>query len=160
MADITVEIKGIERLTRNLEETRRVAFTVLSRAMDFAHEEARRRVKPHPVDKGTLAEGMEKKITGDPIPLEATIYPHRSIAGISGTINYGRQAGKRPSAKAIGRWAKRHGIAVSPWVLARQIGQRGTEGIYWMEKTVEATRAKMDEFINDTVREIKRNWGR
>ncbi len=157
MADITVEIKGIERLTRKLEEVPQALRGVMERAVEYGREEAGKRAKPHPVDKGTLGRSVKFAVDKGAVPLHARIY---TKSGIAFTVEEGRRPGKPPPVAAIRRWAKAHGIAVNPWLLAQQIRARGTKGIRFMAGAAEATQKKMGDFTKEAVREIERRWGR
>lgn len=156
MSRIDVEIRGLERLRRKLEEVPQAARELMERATRFAHEEAQRRAKPHAADKGTLAATVKFAIAPGPIPLHARVF---TASGIAETVESGRRAGQRPPVASIGRWAASHGIATNPWMLAKEIGQRGTRGVKFMAGAVEATQKRMGDFIRETERAIRQRWG-
>lgn len=157
MSRITVEVKGIERLTRKLDEVPRAVRGIMERATKYGREEAARRAKPHPADTGGLGRTVKFMVDPGPVPLHARIY---TVSGIAPTVEEGRKPGKPPPVAAIGRWARAHGIAVNPWLLARQIRARGTRGIKFMSGAAEETQKKMGEFMREAVREIEGRWGR
>ena len=158
MSRIEVDVRGLRRLSRKLEEVPGATRDLMERAVKFAHEEARKGARPHSVDKGTLAEGLRFEIAPGPVPLQARVYPTRRIAGIALTVEEGRRPGRRPPVEAIGRWARRHGIATNPWRLAREIGQRGTKGIKFMARAVELTKRKLPELVREVGKEVEGRW--
>lgn len=162
MTQIQVDVLGLERLRRKLRDVPEAIRPLMTEAGGFAHGKAREYAKPHPVDKGTLAEQMKFRLASGAIPLEARIYPARSIAGIARTVEEGRRPGKPPPAATIARWAKRHGYPVisAGFQLQREIRRRGTKGVKMFERAAKETEAKLPELMRNVARQIETRWGR
>ena len=67
----------------------------------------------------------------------------------------GRRPGKMPPVSVVERWAVAHGI--SPFLLARSIGRKGTKGNKFWQKTLEKAKGQyFKEFIRNLKRDLKK----
>lgn len=151
---MSVQVQGVEELAARLERAGRFVPVqqLVEEAGRVAQERARTYARPHPVDKGTLAEG----ITLDVRSLEAVVAPVRRVAGIARTVEEGRRPGQRPPKATIGRWAQAHGIGTDPWVLATDIARRGTRGLHMFERAARDAEELLRRRLDDTAARI---WG-
>jgi len=165
MPATTVEVQGLEKLKAKLGRALEPVEMGLTQLAEYILKEARRRAKPHAADKGTLGNALKVDFAGKGMALSATVYfPPESMAarrtrGIAMTVEEGRCPGKPPPVKAIERWAKAHGIATRPWLLAQLIGKRGTKGIHFMAGAAEAGEKKAHELCKSAAVAIERKFG-
>lgn len=158
--DFVVEVEGVESLVRKLERVPTAVRPMLEEAAKFAHGKAKEYAKPHPVDKGTIADKVKFKIAPGAVPLEAFVFPAKQVMGIALTLEEGRRPGKRPPAATIERWARRHGIAENGWVLAQRIAQRGTKGVKMFERAALDTERELPKIVGKAAEKIEREFGR
>jgi hypothetical protein len=79
---------------------------------------------------------------------------------ISEHVEKGRPAGlPQPPVAAMERWANRAGIATPPFVLAKQIKERGTKGVFFMKQAAETVGKKLPDLARQAVAKIERMWG-
>jgi len=159
MAGTTVTLTGMEKLQAKLKRALDPFEEMLSTLAEFIHQEARTRAKPHAADKGTLGNVIKVSFAGEGVKLSAKVYEPKAVVGIALSVEEGRGPGKPPPVASIGRWAKSHGIATKPWLLAQQIKAHGTKGIHFMAGAADAGEKKAKELIGKTAAMIEHKWG-
>lgn len=168
MANITVEVRGVQELQRKLAQVPADAVSFLEEATVFAERVAEAGTKPHPGDLGKLAHGntIRSELVGKPAPREGRVFTHSTVAI---EVHEGRKPGRPPPVKAIKRWAGRHNITSSTkggdqtkaaFRIARAIGRKGSKGVPYMEKAAEETQAKLPELVRQAERRVESRWGR
>jgi hypothetical protein len=159
MVKMSVEVEGVQRLTRKLEhvlDPLQPELVVLVRGIEA---KAREFAKPHAVDKGTLGYTVKSEIApqGRALYELARVYTR---SGIAQTVEEGRRPGKPPPVKAIARWAVLHGVSTKAWHLVQDIRQRGTRGVFFMSRAAEWGEREVERTMRNIALEIRRRWGR
>jgi hypothetical protein len=160
MPDTTVQVQGMEKLQAKLKQALEPVEEGLAKLADYIRGEAKTRAKPHAADKGTLGNVIKVSFAGKGMALSATVAPPKSVVGIALSVEEGRRPGRPPPVRAIGRWAKAHGIATKPWLLAQDIKRRGTKGIHFMAGAAEAGEKKAHDLCKSAALKIEQNWGK
>lgn len=108
-----------------------------------------------PKDMGAL----RRSITHEIHPLSARVY---STLAYAQAVEEGRRPGARPPPpEVLLGWMARHGMdGVSPYVLARAIGRRGTKGRWFMRAGVQAANAALPRLLGLAARAIQREWAK
>jgi hypothetical protein len=125
--------------------------------MLYVQGEARKGAKPHSVDTGETARSIEAQLAPGPTPLSATVFTRKLYAP---AVEFGRRPGKQPPVDAIAPWVRRHGIDAPAFVIARAIGRRGTQGLFFMRQAAEAGRRRIGDFLRASAREMQTRWPR
>ncbi len=157
---VKVDVTGVEKLQAKLQRALDPVERGLAHLADYIREEAKRRAKPHPWNKGTLGNAIKVSFQGSGIALSATVAPPKATLGIAYTIEEGRRPGKPPPLKAIKRWADAGGILTNPWLLREHIKEFGTKGIHFMAGAAEAGEKRAAEFLSKAATEIEKGFGR
>ena len=158
MSNFSVKIEGLEKMQAKLAKVPQVWKPLLEKAAKFATKEAVTRLDERPGATGRLATATKYDLAPGAIPLHARVF---HATPISLDVEHGRPAGRpQPPTAAMERWARRAGISVHPFVLARQIKERGTKGVFFMKKAAEATKKKVPEFVREAAASIEKMWGR
>jgi len=158
MSNYSVKIEGLEKMQAKLAKVPQAWKPLLEEAAKFATKEAVTRLDERPGATGKLATATKWKLAPGAIPLHARVF---HATPISLDVERGRPAGRpQPPIAAMERWARRAGISVHPFVLARQIKQRGTKGVFFMKKAREATAKKVPELVKEAAASIEKMWGR
>lgn len=158
MSNFTVKVEGLEKLQGKLGKVLQAVRPLLEKAAKFATKEAVTRLDERPGATGRLATATKWDLAPGAIPLHARVF---HATPISLDVERGRPVGRpQPPTAAMERWANRAGISVHPFVLARQIKQRGTKGVFFMKKAAEATQKKMSQFVNEAAASIESMWGK
>lgn len=155
MTTLTVEFGSEwEKVRRKLADAPRELTGLplsrfLSRAALFAERTAR---EGAPRDTSALTRSIVSEV-------------RPPIARVFSTLNYavpvevGRRAGARmPPPDALVGWIRRHGLAMSPFVLARSIARRGIKGRFFMRAAKEATEKQLPNFLSSLSRDIGQEW--
>lgn len=157
MPALNVEIEGLEKLQRKLARVPEAIKPLMENAAKFATKEAVDTLSDRPGATGRLSQATKWELAPGAIPLHARVF---HATPISQDVDIGRPAGRpQPPIAAMERWARRAGISVHPFVLAKQIKERGTKGVFFMKRAAEATAKKLPELVNEAVRSIERMWG-
>lgn len=109
---------------------------------------ARREAKPHGVDTGQTARSIvtdTAKISGISTPLWAKVSSNQR--GIHAVEEGRAPGGKMPPLKPIADWARRHGIAAPPFVIARAIAIKGTKGLHMFRTAYKAGEDVMEKLV-------------
>ena len=167
MSQMEVKVVGLIKLENKLRHLPSGIRPFFEKVGTFGQARMAKYAKPHPVDKGTLAEGVEFDIRGEARPLQMETHigfvgrgfgSRSSMANLAETINRGRRPGKPPSFKAIRRWLKSHHYAANPRAIQRVIAQRGTRGVGFLEKAEKDVRKEIPKLIDEVARAIEREW--
>ena len=116
--------------------------------------EARRKAKPHGVDTGMTARSVQSQLLPGFTPL-GRVYSLNKLAPV---IEVGRRPGKMPPVEPIARWAKKHGINISGFVLARAIGRRGTKGLYFMRVAGDVGKGNLVTYVRKAADALHASW--
>ena len=156
MSQLTVKIEGLEKLQRKLGNVFIPIKPLLENAAKFATKEAVDTLEGRPGATGRLAQATKWELAPGAVPLHARIF---HATPISEHVEKGRPPGlPQPPIAAMERWARRAGIDVPPFVLAKQIKQKGTKGVFFMRKAAEATAKKVPELVGQAVSAIEKMW--
>ncbi|MGD9889692.1 MAG: hypothetical protein AB7R89_25785 [Dehalococcoidia bacterium] len=151
MADVTIRIEGLERISKKATPdilTPGLSLIVREAALT-AQREARNEA---PKDTSALA----RSILADIKPLSAEVSTSLAYAQ---AMEEGRRPGARmPPPAALAGWARRHGYGGSLFVLARAIGRRGIKGRFYMRKGADATRRALPGIVRRGAALIVRAW--
>jgi hypothetical protein len=155
---LKIEVEGLEKLQMKLGHVLDAVKPTLQKVTDYAHGRAVDELERPVGATGKLAQSTKSELAPGPVPLHARVY---HATPISLHVEQGRPRGlPQPPIGAMERWARRAGINVAPFVLARQIKERGTKGLFYMKKAAEATAKKMPELLREAAAAIERNWGK
>lgn len=131
MAEITIEVKGLEGLLRRASPQvllEPVLREVLEGAALYGERAAR---EGSPKDTAALARSFSHEVR----PPLARVWSPLVYAPV---MEYGRRPGARmPPPAALSGWARRHGMAGQEFVLARSIARRGIKGRFFLRKAAE-----------------------
>jgi hypothetical protein len=156
MSSYSVKIEGLEKVQRKLARVPDAIRPMLENAAKSATKEAADILEGRPGATGRLAQATKSELAPGAIPLHARVF---HATPISQDVEIGRPAGRpQPPVAAMERWAGRAGIDVAPFVLAKQIKERGTKGVFFMKKAAEATAKKLPELVSQAVASIERMW--
>jgi hypothetical protein len=157
MPTYDVKVEGLEKLQRKLGRTLDAVKPMLDDAGKYAIKEAVDILEGRPGATGRLAQATKSELAPGAIPLHARVF---HATPISEDVEIGRPAGRpQPPIAAMERWAGRAGIDVPPFVLAKQIKERGTKGVFFMKQAAEAVGKKMPELARQAVAKIESMWG-
>ncbi len=164
---VEIELKGVKELQRELKQIPDFMPHLFKQLSEYGQQQMRKHAKPHPADKGTLAEAVTHRLRGEGMALEATVGllgrghgMRSSLAGLAPVVNWGRRPGKAPSIARITFWLKSHGIPRNPREVQIIIAKRGTKGVLFLEKTEADLKRRLPALLQDAKRRIERNWGR
>lgn len=105
-----------------------------------------------PRDTAALIRSIQSEVR----PLSARVYTPLTYAL---TMEEGRRPGaKMPPPDALVGWIRRHGLTVSPFVLARSIARRGIRGRFFMKAAKQAVQGAMPRFISEAAARIQARW--
>lgn len=155
---LSVEIQGLEELRRKLDGDRLLGKPVreaMEETLDLIEAEAKKGASPHPADR-QLAASIKSSLAPDPIPLSGRVFTRHPAE----PIEEGTRPGRFPPVAEIEKWVRSHGISVDAWIIARQIRQRGTKGLFFMKRAREVAQKKMPAIWKDAAKAIERDWGR
>jgi len=162
VSEMRVEVRGLERLRRKMDEALEPVRDVIVELVAYADKEVRRNAKPHPGDVGKLGVGgniqHEVSPAGTPLDdVQGRVYTNSPIVG---EVDRGRKpGGRRPPIKALARWAGRHGIPEERgFYLARAIQRKGSEPVEMFEQAATATEDVAERATGEAAREIERRW--
>jgi len=149
---ITVTVKGLEELQRKLADTPKPLKRMMFRVRGHLLKAAKEGAKPHPGDKGTLANTIKGSVTGTGVALTSRTFTSNPIAQ---DVEKGRSGSHMGVGQAI-LFKKRHpGVSLT---VRQLIKLRKTRGVHFMEKAAEDTAAKLPEFIRNTEAQIEREF--
>lgn len=164
---VSVTVIGGETIAAQLRAVPSSVRPLFESAAKFGREEMAKRAKPHPADKGTLAEAVTYELSGGGVALHARVGiigrghgMRSSLGGLAPTVNYGRRPGRPPSIKRIKAFLKSHGYDMNPRVKQMMIARGGTKGVLFLEGAAEALGKKLPELIREMEREIEAKWKR
>lgn len=162
MSEMRVEVRGLERLFRKMDEALAPVRDVIVELVQFADTEVRRNAKPHPGDLGKLSAGanIQHEVSPAGTPLDDVRGRVYSNSPIVAEVDRGRSpGGRRPPIKALARWAGRHGIPEDrAFYLARAIQRKGSEPVEMFEQAKVATEVVAERATGEAAREIERRW--
>ena len=116
--------------------------------------EARIGAKPHGGDTGGTARSIESVLPTITAPWVAVVGHDRPY------VDLGRRAGKMPPVAPIADWLRRHGSSLSPFMVARSIGKKGTKGLKFMKRGTDAAKRELPHLVDATIREVEAIFGR
>jgi hypothetical protein len=157
MPSYDVKIEGLDKLQRKLARTLDAIRPMLEDAAKLGTKEVVDILEGRPGATGRLAQATKYELAPGAIPLHARVF---HATPISEHVEEGRPPGlPQPPVAAMERWANRAGIGTPPFVLAKQIKERGTKGVFFMKKAAEAVGKKLPELASQAVAKIERMWG-
>lgn len=166
MSQVSVHVEGLDKLVVKLAHVTDPIPHLLQEAGEFARDRVKEYAKPHPVDKGTLAEGIRFELAGKGVNLQALIKPAYSIWGIAEVVERGRFPGRPPTVDRFKRWALLHRY-ITPvpylaegeaWKLTRYIAHHGTKGVRMFARAADETDKKLPALVADTTARIEKEW--
>ena len=164
---VRFEVRGVDELRVKLGRVLNPVSEMIKEAAEFGRDRMRLYAKPHPADKGTLAEAAMYTLAPGPKPLSATVSLlgrghgiRSSLAAIGWTVNYGRDPGKPPPVLSILRWLRSHGYHANPRLVAIQIIVSGTKGVLFLERAEEDLIREVPAIIRRAVARVKEEWRR
>ena len=144
MADVRIELEGYSREDVEAIVTDMIATT--RRAVELTAIEAWGQVKREsPVDQGNLASRWDLTQKGE---MEWSVYTNVAYAL---AVHEGRDPGPAPWGP-IELWAKRKGLPPGP--VYGKIVYHGTEPNRFVDRAVDSTYDRVDEFITRAIREV------
>jgi len=162
---ITITVQGVEKLGKKRQRVPLAARPMFEAAAQYGQARMKIHAKPHPADKGTLAEGVEIELSAGGAPLSAKVGfvsgggVRSSLANLAATVNYGRGPGKPPSLQAVRRWLESHGYAANPRDVQKAIAASGTKGVLFVERAADELDKRIPELIEEAIEEIEKGWG-
>lgn len=157
MSKITIKVEGLEKLQHKLARVPEAIRPMMEKAAKYATGEAVDILEGRPGATGRLAQATKYELGPGAIPLHARVF---HATPISEHVEKGRPPGlPQPPVAAMERWANRAGISVPPFVLAKQIKQYGTKGVFFMKQAAERTAKKLPELAKEAVASIEKMWG-
>lgn len=162
MSTLIVEVQGLDKLVGKLGHVTDPVGTLVKTAAEFAHKKVKEYAKPHPVDKGTLAAGMQFELAGQGTSLHARVFPAKAIGGIALTVEEGRRGGKPPPIASIERWGVAHDFIVKGqgYQLQQKIRAAGTKGVKMFERAAKETDKALPGMVEATKKKVEQDWGK
>lgn len=154
IVDVSVDQAKLDRLMRKL------APAQLNRAWRDGMEDSlaflKRAVQENTnVDRGMLRGGIFTEIHGTTVDsMFGRVLPSPATKEYASVQEWGRKpGGKMPPVTVIADWARRKGITVSAFVIARSIARKGTKGKFMFR---DAARKGQTQVVRIMARQLKR----
>jgi HK97 gp10 family phage protein len=136
---LEIHVEGLaqiqQRLASSPQQLASETRSAMTAGLTLLEGAARRNA---PRDTGRLQGSITHRIEGSGANLTGRVGPSVRYAY---WVEHGRAAGRQPPIGAISGWASRHGI--SPFVLARAIGRRGTRPQPFLAPALAANRGRV-----------------
>lgn len=135
-----VELQGFDELGRRLERYPAESAAALRQAMIAGLVLLEADQRTHVTqDTRRLMNSISHSIEGSGASLTGRVGPS---ARYGFWVERGRRPGRQPPIAAIAGWARRHGV--SPFVVARAIGRRGTRPQPFVEPSIARNRQRLE----------------
>ena len=152
---LALEVRG-DVVLSSLKDIPKGKRDLAVKVANSLEREARIIAKPHSEDTGEVARSIETEIMPPGRDILATVFSDHPAMQ---TLEFGRSPGARmPPIGPIRDWARRHGIAIEPFVLARSIARKGTEALAPFGKAGQKTKTKLRSIIRDVEKKIVSRW--
>jgi len=154
-ADIT--IKGLDELLRKMDGKKMAGNPVRSMMTNSVNRVKENVVERTPRASGELRGSFRTKVAFGLLPLWAKVFSTSDHAIFVEKGTKPHWTNWRPGSPLYA-WARRKGI--TPFLVARAIAQRGTEGAHMMEEGLKASMSYIRSQERRMARDIEKMWNR
>lgn len=153
-----MEWQGVEEMRRRLRRLTKPVQRMRMKVRATGLKAAKAGAKPHPENLGSLANTIKGVVLGGRgVAFDAKFSTSNPVAV---QLHEGRPAGKPPTIKATQRWRRRRGIQTGPRTLQRQMRERGTKPVPYMEQAIAAVEEKLPGYISEAEQAMVAEWDR
>lgn len=146
---ITIEVVGLERITKRLDELKPVLDENLFDAFEQTAQEIRDRARSlAPVGATGNLRRRTRVVPQRPrLTVRVRFAPHAHL------VERGRQPGRMPPAARLEAWAKLRGLEGKEYVLARAIAAKGTRAHPFVSPALVGARAALNGRVERAIRQ-------